>query len=114
MRDGKIVIVILPGEDAELPSICTGHCRYVRLPSNTLSQHHIERHRMIAFNLESTPAHAAKHSKYVEHRFVDAVAGQRPEPSEVRLILELKRPGQRTLQMHAVFFGQFLFASVAG
>ena len=65
---------------------------------------------MVTFRRELLTIHPAEHSKDVEHRQINAVAGQRPETGKRRLIFKFKRPRQRAFEIHAIFAGQFKFA----
>ena len=90
---GHIVIVIMPNHDAQFVLVEARHRRDIRFTSNTASEHGFERHGMIALDRDSLASHLAEHAEHIEHRLVQAVAGQRAEAGEIGLPLEFERPG---------------------
>ena len=47
-------------------------------------------------------------------REIEAVAGEGAEAGEIRLVLEFESPGERAIEVHAVFFGEEVFAGERG
>src|SRR5215471_2199502 len=68
---------------------------------------------MVAFNLQTPAMHPAEHPKNVKNRFVEAVAGECAKAGKVGLIFKFESPGQRALEIDAIFMGQLMFASEA-
>src|SRR5207248_1425547 len=72
--------------------------------------HRLEAQGAGAHNAYAIAAHLAEHAKDVEHRLGDAVRRQIPEPLEVPLPLEFKRPGDGAHQIHALQVRQLIGA----
>src|SRR5213082_4080031 len=81
--------------------------------ANAAAQNFLERHGAVAFHRQPPAVHLAEHAEDVEHRLVDAVAGERAEPGEVRMVLKLECPGESAFDIHAVALGQLGDASEA-
>ena len=58
--------------------------------------------------------HPAEHAEDVEHREVEPAAREGAEAGEVRLVLELERPGDRALEVDAVAVGEVVGEGEAG
>ena len=80
------------------------------LRADAAFDHGFERDRAVTGHGQPPAVHLTEHAEDIEHRLVDAVARERAEAGEVRLIFKLEGPGQRALEIHAVFVGEVVFA----
>src|SRR5439155_10617493 len=86
---------------------------YVGLCADAPPDNVLQRRAAVAGHRKPPAAHFGEHAENVEHGLVDAVARQRTEPGEVRLVLKFKRPGEGAFDVHAVPFGQVVDAREA-
>src|SRR6185295_6505051 len=73
----------------------------------------VERDGRVAFHREALAAHFGKKAEDVEHRLIDAIARERTEAGEVRLVLKFERPSQRAFEIHTMFLSEIVFAPEA-
>src|SRR5690606_22215004 len=102
IRAGEVLVVVVPDERAETAVAHGRERRDVGLAAYASPDDLIEADRVIALRANGAPAQLREHAKGVEDGLRDAVRGERPESGEVGLILELERPRERALEVHAV------------
>ena len=102
--------MIVPHEYGNLALAPAGERSDVGVRAHAAVAHRLEAQGAGARNSYAIAAHLAEHAKDVEHGLGDAVRRQIPEPLEVPLPLEFKRPGDSAHKMHALQVGQLIGA----
>ena len=113
-RARHVVVVVVPGQDADLAVPQARQGRDVGLAPHAVLADRLQADLARALDGQPLAAHQAEHAEDVQHRQRDAVGREHPEPGEVRLVLELEGPRHRPLEVDAVLLGQGVLAGERG
>ena len=105
--------MIMPRHHPNFFSVKARQRANVRLPARAVAHDFVQGKRAAAVDRETLAAHLCKHAEDIEHWLVNAIARERTEAGEIRLIFELEGPGQRAFQIYSVLLRQIVFTRKA-